>query len=131
MKYVEYDERLHGELTYPEGFTDLIEGLPLEKQMDYFRIGNGLYLKEDVSKRRKNEYDYSNALLNEDSVEAIIVHNNLIAGVMARNCYGQTVPCLPEKGFITRDDSEIDGSGYKNFKLYLYLICVTKDFNDK
>ena len=130
MKYVEYDESLHGKLTYPEGFTDLLDGLTLEKQIDFFRIGNGLYIKEEISKRRKNEYDYSNSLQNEDRVKAIIVHENMIAGVMVRNCYGKIVPCLPEKGFIVRDDSEIDGSGYKNFRLYLYLVCVTKDFDE-
>ena len=129
MKYVEYDESLHGKLTYPEGFRDMLEGLPLEEQMNYFCIGNGLYLKEEVSKRRKNEYDYSKPLNNEDRVEAILIHENLIAGVMVRNCYGKVVPCLPEQRFIIRDDSEIDGSGYKTLRLYLYLVCVTKEFN--
>lgn len=48
MNYVEYDESLHGKLTYPEGFIDLLKGIPIEEQMDFFRIGNGLYLKEEI-----------------------------------------------------------------------------------
>ena len=35
------------------------------------------------------------------------------------------------EGFIIKDNSELDGSGYEEFKLYLYLICVTKDFENK
>ena len=53
MNYIEYDESLHGKLTYPEGFIDLLKGIPLEEQINFFRIGNGLYLKEEFSKRRK------------------------------------------------------------------------------
>lgn len=130
MNYVEYDESLHGKLIYPEGFTDFLEGLSLEEQMDYFRIGNGLYLSQDISKRRKNKYDYSEFIQDDDNVEALIICNHMIAGVMVKNCYGEIVPCLPERGFIIRDDCEPDGSGYKEFRLYLYLICVTKDFQD-
>ena len=130
MNYVEYDENLHGKLTYPEGFVDLLKGISLEEQMNFFRIGNGLYLKEELSKRRKSEYHTSKSIQSENRVQAIIVHDDLIAGVMVKNCYGKIVSCLPEKGFIIRDDSELDGSGYKEFKLYLYLICVTKDFDN-
>ena len=97
--------------------------------MDYFRIGNGIYLREEISERRKSEYHTSRTIESESRVQAIIVHNNLIAGVMVKNCYGKVVSCLPEKGFIIRDDSELDGSGYKEFKLYLYLVCVTEDFD--
>ena len=56
MKYITYDESLHGNLIYPEGFADLLEGLSIEEQMDYFRIGNGVYLRRDISKRKKEEY---------------------------------------------------------------------------
>ncbi len=129
MKYIEYDESLHGKLSYPDGFCNLLEGLSLEDQLDFFRIGNGVYLNEDFSKRRSIECHYSKTIDNEDRVKEIIVRDNMIAGVMVKNCYGKLVPCLPERGFIIRDDSEIDGSGYKEFKLYLYLICVTKDFD--
>lgn len=128
MEYIEYDERLHGKLRYPEGFCQLLEGLSLDEQMDYFRIGNGIYRNEDVSERRYCKYHYSNPLQNEATIQAILVHDQRIAGVMVRNCHGKVVPCLPERGFIIRDDSEPDGSGYKEFKLYRYLICVTKDF---
>ena len=130
MKYIEYDESLHGKLIYPDGFADLLKGLSLEEQMDYFRIGNGVYLREDISKRRKNEYHYSQYIHDNGYVEAIIISNNMIAGVMVKNCHGKVVPCLPERGFIIRDDSELDGSGYKEFQLFLYLVCVTNNFDD-
>ena len=115
MKYIEYNESLHGKLSYPDGFADLLEGLPLEEQMDYFRIGNGVYLRQDISERRKSKYHYSQYIQDDDYVEAIIICNNTIAGIMVKNCHGKIIPCLPERGFIIRDDSELDGNGYKNF----------------
>ena len=110
IKYIEYDQSLHGKLTYPDGFYNLLEGLSLEEQLEFFRIGNGVYLNEDFSKRRNTECHYSNTIKNEDRVKEIIVCDNMIAGVMVKNCYGKLVPCLPERGFIIRNDSEIDGS---------------------
>lgn len=130
MKYTQYDESLHGKLTYPEGFCELLDGLSLEEQTQYFRIANGIYLNDAVSQRRYEGCHYSSTIENEEAVKEIIVRDNMIAGVIVKNCYGKTVPCLPEKGFIIRDDSEIDGSGYKEFRLYRYLVCVTKDFGD-
>lgn len=129
MKYVAYNESLHGKLTYPEGFCNLLEGLSLERQLEFFRIGNGVYRGEDISTRRKSEYHYSSRIENEKRVEAVIVDGNRIAGVVVKDCHGESVPCLPERGFIVRDDSEPDGSGYKEFQLFLYLICVTEDFD--
>lgn len=131
MKYIEYNEALHGKLIYPDGFADLLKGLSLEEQMDYFRTGNGVYLRQAISQRRKNKYYYSQYIQDDDCVEAVIVCNHMIAGIMAKNCHGKTIPCLPERGFIIRDDSELDGSGYKEFQLFRYFICVTKDFNNE
>ena len=130
MNYVAYDENLHGKLTYPEGFAELLTGLSLEQQMEYFRIGNGVYLRQNFLKRRKSDGNYSQSIQNSEYVESVIVCNNMIAGVMVKNCHNRIVPCLPEGWFIIRDDSEADGSGYKDFQLFLYLICVTKDFYD-
>lgn len=130
MNYVEYDESLHGKYTLPEGFPELLQGLSPEEQLDYFRIGNGLYLREPLADRRYNKYDYCVPVQKEERVQAVIVHDQRIVGVMVRNCHGKIVPCMAEKGFIIRDDSELDGSGYKTFRLYSYLICVTKDFDN-
>lgn len=129
MNYVEYDESLHGKYTLPEGFSELLQGLSLEEQPDYFRLGNGLYLREALADRRYNKYDFCTPVQGEEHVQALIVHDGRIAGVMVRNCHGEVVPCMPEKGFIIRDSSELDGSGYKSFQLFRYLICVTKDFD--
>lgn len=130
VNFVKYDKQLHGDLNYPDGFCDLLKGLSLEEQMKYFRIANGLYLKKKFQDRRKNKYDYSCQLQDYEDVEAIIVRNGLIVAVLVKNCYEQIVPCLPEKGFITYDECEIDGSGYKECKLYLYLVCVGDDFDN-
>ena len=51
MTYTQYDESLHGKLSYPEGFPALLEGRRLEEQLRFFRIGNGIYRSEAVALR--------------------------------------------------------------------------------
>ena len=130
MKIIDYNEKLHGKFNYPNGFAEMLKGNSVEDQMRFFRIGNGMYTKKQFFERKKNKYDYSCNLKEENRVEAVIVCDGLIAGVLVRNCYGEIVPCLPEKSFIIRDDEEFDGSGYKSFQLFLYLICVNEDFDN-
>ena len=131
MNYVEYNESIHGKYSYPKGFIDLIKDLSIEEQLNYFRIGNGLYTREELCKRRRNKYDKAIDLKEEQRVQSLIIHNQLIVGVMVKDAHAKTVPCLVEKSFIIRDDEELDGSGYKSFQLFSYLICVTKDFEDE
>ena len=51
MTYTQYDESLHGKLSYPEGFPELLEGRSLEEQLRFFRIGNGINRNEPVTQR--------------------------------------------------------------------------------
>lgn len=131
MNYVEYDGKLHGKLTYPEGFEQKLEGLSIEEQINYFRIGNGIYRNEPIAKRRTSKYMMNVRIDSVSDVKAAIIHKGKIAGIMVEDCYGGIVPCLPEQGFVFTDESEQDGSGYKNHTLYLYLICVSEDFDKK
>ncbi|MCD7723758.1 MAG: hypothetical protein LUH82_07435 [Clostridiales bacterium] len=125
---VEYDDSF-GTVNYPEKFEKLIEGLPVSEQLKYFRMGCGTYLNHSVKERRKSEYDYSCNLEDDNDVKSIIVKDEKIAGVMVKDVYGDIYPCMVEKGYIIRDDDELDGSGYKSFVLYSYLICVPADFD--
>ena len=120
-----------GKVEYPQGFEALIEGLPIGKQMRFFRLGSGLYTRTPLHKRRKNEYDYSCCLDDDDDVKSIIVKDKKIAGIMVSNVYGKIVPCMVEKSYCIRDDEEPDGSGYKSFTLYRYLICVSEEFDKR
>ena len=131
MTYTQYDETLHGKLSYPEGFPELLEGRSLEQQLRFFRIGNGIYRNEPVTQRRKCACHYSCPLQDDKRVEAILLCENRVAGVLVRNCHGKVVPCLPEQGYIVRDDSELDGSGYKEHQLFRYLICVSEAFDSE
>lgn len=128
MEQITYQDNF-GNIEYPEEFELFIEGLPLEKQMSYFRIGNGLYTHMSLNDRRKNKFDYSCRLDEDEDVKSIIVKDGKIAGVMVSNVYGKIVPCMVEKRSCIRDDEELDGSGYKSFTLYRYLICVPDEFD--
>lgn len=128
MKQAEYKAE-YGQINYPDGFEEVITGLPIDEQLRFFRIGNGLYLKTEWLLRRKNPYDGAD-LPDEKNVEAIIVHEDKIAGVMVWDeMSNKIVPCLPERRYCCRYDTELDGSGYKDFILYSYLICVSENFD--
>lgn len=129
MTYTQYDETLHGKFSYPEGFPELLEGRSLEQQLRFFRIGNGIYRNEPVTQRRKCACHYSCPLQDDERVEAVLLCENRVAGVLVRNCHGKVLPCLPEQGYIVRDDSELDGSGYKEHQLFRYLLCVSEAFD--
>ena len=118
-----------GKVEYPEDFEALIEGLPIGDQARFFRLGNGLYIRKPLRERRKNKYDYSCCLDDDKNVKSIIVKDGKIAGVMVSNVYGKLVPCMVENRYCIRDDEELDGSGYKSFTLYRYLICVSGEFD--
>jgi hypothetical protein len=132
MDYVEYNKEKHGEPNYPEGFLELIEGLPVAEQLKFFRIGNGLYCDQPLMERRKNPYDYSNPVEQEEDVKSIIVNNGVIAGVIVKNCYSRLVACMAENAYICYEsDSELDGSGYKEYQYYNYLVCVPENFDEE
>ena len=118
-----------GKVAYPEDFETLIEGLPIVEQMRFFRLGNGLYTRKPLHERRKNKYDYSCCLDDDKNVKSIIVKDGKIGGIMVSNVYGKIVPCMVENSYCIRDDDELDGSGYKSFTLYRYLICVSGEFD--
>ncbi len=119
-----------GAVNYPEGFESLIEGLSVPEQLKFFRMGCGLYVKHPLNERKKNEYDYSCTIDESEDVKSIIVKDGKIAGVMVKDVCGDIRPCMVERGYIIRDDEELDGSGYKSFTVYEYLICVPEDFDE-
>lgn len=122
-------EDSYGSVDYPEQFEKILEGLSIEEQLAFFRMGCGVYRHLAVDERRANKYNYSCKLNDDKDVKSIIVKDGKIAGVMVSNVYGKIVPCMVEKGYCIRDDDELDGSGYKHFVLYSYLICVSEKFD--
>ena len=128
MELLDYIEE-YGPVCYPEGFEVLLEDLSIEEQMKYFRLGNGLYLKKPFSERRKNVYDAAYHLDKTSNVKALVVKDGKIAGIKVWDAMGcQNVICKPDMGYCCRYDEELDGSGYKTFTLYLYLVCVSDNF---
>lgn len=118
-----------GKVEYPEDFESLIEGLPIGEQVRFFRLGCGVYTRESLYERRKNKYDFSCCIDDDKDVRSIIVKDGKIAGIMVSTVHGKIVPCMVENKYCIRDDEELDGSGYKSFILYRYLICVSEKFD--
>lgn len=128
MEIIEYTEEF-GPVSYPEGFEACLEGLTIEEQLKYFRLGNGLYLKKSFSERRKNSYDAADHIDQVSNVEAIVIKSGKIAGVKVYDKQiKKEVICKPECSYCIRYAEELDGSGYKTFSLYNYLICVSEQF---
>lgn len=128
MELVEYIEEF-GPVSYPEGFEANLEGLTIEEQLKFFRLGNGLYLKKTFSERRINSYDAAYHLDETEEVKAIVLKDGKIAGIKVHNRLTRKDEiCGPESGYYCRYAEELDGSGYKTFSLRLYLICVSDQF---
>lgn len=128
MKYIEYTPA-YGKIDYPEGFAALLEGLTLEEQMRYFRVGNGLYLKEKFAERKMVSHNEATRLEECEDVMAVIVSDNKIAGIWVFDrIQWKERACMPERGYCCWHREEEDGSGYKEFTLYRYLICVPDTF---
>ena len=119
----------YGPVEYPEQFEELINGRSIEEQLEFYRIGCGVYRHQMLNERRKSEYDYSCKLEDEKAVKSIIVKDGKIAGVMISDVHGKIIPCMVENGYCITDNDEPDGSGYKSFVLYRYLICVPSEFD--
>lgn len=128
MEQVMYQES-YGPVFYTEGFEELLEGRTVEEQKALFRIGCGLYRNRPLKERKKEEDTYSCPLEESPYVRELIVKDGNIVGVTVRDVHGKTVHCLAERGFMTYDEEELDGSGYKSVTRYQYLICVPEDFD--
>ena len=63
------------------------------------------------------------------------IRRNELAGslgcVPSQINYVITSRFTPEQGYIVRDDSELDGSGYKEHQLFRYLLCVSEAFDSE
>lgn len=128
MNTIAYEE-CFGEVRFPEGFAELLQGLTIEEQMEYFRTTCfSVYSKTNWSERI---YQGSAIRIEQDSdVTALIVRDGIIVGIMILNDYRRAVPCLAEERVCTYYACDNNGAGYKERIDYTYLICVPKNFNE-
>lgn len=126
MKIVAYEERF-GKIHFPEGFGELLQGLTVEQQMEYYRTtGYSVYSITDWKERT---YRGSALRLEKDrDVTGLIVKDGILVGVMILDDTNTEVPCLAEESVCTYYASDNNGAGYKERIEYTYLICIPKTF---
>ena len=126
MEKVLYKEEF-GKVFYPEGFEELIKGLTIEEQMNYFRTTSvSEYSVTDyLSRTLKGGYCHIDK---DHDVKALIIKDGLIAGVMLVNDCGRIVPCLPEDSVCTYYADDNNGAGSKTRIDYTWLLCVPEGF---
>ncbi len=127
MKTIAYEERF-GEICFPEGFAEQLQGLTIEEQMEYYRTTcYSVYANTNWSERT---YRGSAIRIEKDSdVTALIVKDGILVGIIILNDDRREVPCLAEERVCTYYASDNNGAGYKERIDYTYLICVPKNFN--
>jgi len=126
MKTVNYEESF-GEVKFPEGFEETLKGLPVEEQMRRYRMTR----KDNYSVTGWKERSFREGyflLERTPEVTAIIVRDGIVVGAMVLNHNDRETPCFPEQWICTYYSEDNNGAGYKTRASYLYLACVSADF---
>ncbi len=128
MKIVAYEEKF-GKVFFPEGFEELLQGLTVEEQMEYYRTTCfSVYSATDWKER---QYQGSAVKLDKDrDVTGLIVKDGILVGIMILDDTKREVPCLAEEKVCTYYASDNNGAGYKDRIDYTYLICVPETFGE-
>lgn len=126
MKIVSYEPSF-GEVKFPEGFAETLQGRTIEEQMACYRTTFSYrYTQTGWRERRFNGITVR--IEKDAAVTALIVRDGLLVGVMMKDHNGREVPCLADEGVCTYYDSDNNGAGYKERIDYTYFICVSEDF---
>jgi len=129
MKIVAYEERF-GEIKLPKGFEETLKGLTIEEQTEYYRTTE--FSSYSMTNWSERTYKGSAKRLQSNSdVTALIAKDDIVVGVMILDDCNQEVPCLAEERVCTYYASDNNGAGYKERIDYTYLICVSKQFEQK
>lgn len=126
MKIINYKEEF-GPYTFPEGFEALLNGLPIEKQMTYYRTTEYHTHSMTNWSQRTVQSGYKTLAETRD-VTALIVKDGILVGVMMVDDNGQDTPCFSEQRVCTYYADDNNGAGSKCRIDYTYLVCVPENF---
>jgi len=125
----ERNKAVRAALTWPDGFLEKLTGRPLEAQMDFYRI-----VETEVRSRTaygeitsENRYEFGCALKDYRGLNALIVEDGVLVGVMIASWsdrYGWGAPAFPYRDICTYYASDDNGSGSKDRIDYAHLCCV-------
>lgn len=125
-KIVPYEEHF-GPFTFPEGFEETLRGRSIEEQMQRYRVTMATSYANSGWRERTAGTWYV-GLDEVSDVRALIVKDELLVGIMLKDCAGREVPCFADQRVCTDYDEENNGAGYKTRSEYVYLLCVAEDF---
>ncbi len=126
MKIVSYEPSF-GEVNFPEGFAETLQGRTIEEQMACYRTTFS-HRTTQTGWRERRFAGVSERLEKNSAVTALIVKNDLLVGVMMKDHNGREVPCFADEGVCTYYACDNNGAGYKERIDNTYLICVSDDF---
>ena len=127
MKIVQYDPSF-GPYTFPEGFEETLRGLTIEEQMSRYRTTE--YSSVSATNWRERTYRGGYSRLDRCyDVRGLIVHGDLLVGIIVCNDNGRDIPCFPEERVCTYYADDNNGAGSKTRIDYVYLVCVPADFD--
>ena len=115
IKTVEYAERM-GKMTLPEGAEEVLRGLSVEEQLKHF-----------VGQVRSIGAPYECPLGESAYVDAVILGDGLIVGVMLSDVEGAPFTAIGERRFIGSEDADNNGAGYKTIDYYFTALFVPAD----
>lgn len=125
MRTIAYEEKF-GNIDFPDGFEEKLQGKTLEQQMECYRIASSTafsrssYGKVDATRLMER----TRALVSDEDCTGLVLRDDLLVGVLIREHWGRDIPCLPYQQVCTYYASDNEGSGTKNREDYACLVCV-------
>ncbi len=127
MKQIVPYEKRFGEYTIPDELKEKLQGLPLERQLDFFRTTEFWSYCNTGWTERRAQRGYVR-VEDDNSVKGLIVDGGVIVGVMITQYYGGDVPCFLNESVCTYYACDNNGAGYKEREDYTYFVAVSENF---
>ena len=130
LDVVDY-KKSDGLIRMPEGFKELIKDRPLEEQIKRFRVTHNPKFWNVEWDRRRDDEDEFFRLETMGDLEAYIVHQGVIVGIVTRDIEGDMAPLMVESRLLVGMFPELDDTftvPNNEREIYFYLLCVGDDF---
>ncbi len=125
----EYSDAVRREFSWPEGFLDSLRGKTIQEQMQCYRIVEEVFRTKTAYGEitKENKLSFGCALEDYKGLNALIVDDGILIGVMAEHAFdhsGPGAPMFPYVNICTYYASDNEGSGYNDRSDYAHLCCV-------
>ena len=125
MEKMDYQEEF-GIIDFEDGFEQKLSGHTVDEQMEHYRIKMVTTIEKysygELDSERSWEKIYK--LEDCDDVKGLVMKEEIIVGVMLRNCWKKNKVCFPNQSVCVYFSSDDDGVGGSSRTDVAYLICV-------